>query len=489
MAVGGTGAGLRSFSALLRPGHCVIVLAAILLIASILRLHRLGQSTLWYDEVVTMRLARTHSPLELLRLLRKIDATRAPLHPLLLQGCFKLFGPSDYAGRAFSALCGIVAIAVVYWIGFQAFNVRTGLWAAWLSALSPPLVYYSREARMYMWLLLVTCLAWAFLFSHARNPQHWRLVVYGLCLIALAYSHPLGLLMVAALALASAIFHGGFQMSWRRWLITHLMVALAIVAWVNQYLDHAPESTTGLLPLRYLLGTPIGFIGGDSSALVICLLLIVYGLCQVQGDIYSRPRVILDAKAPSIALLIWLVVPPLILYMCSYVSYPIFGPPRYTLFVGPAYLLVVAHGLSKLPLPVSLVAAVAGAVLSCIALFDDVYRPDRYADWKSVAAYLNWHEPNIPVAVISAGQAANTELETARYYLEPGRRVIPWVDSPETLKNQQSTTWVSIGLQNDRPVAQMPLELMRPGVIQQVVDFSKLRLMRVSFKQVSASGE
>jgi uncharacterized membrane protein len=141
MAVGGTGVDLRSFSALLRPGHCVLVLAVILLIASVLRLYRLGHSTLWYDEVVTMRLARTHSPLELLRLLGEIDATRAPLHPLLLQGCFKLFGPSDYAGRAFSVLCGIVAVAVVYWIGIQAFDMRTGLWAAWLCTLSPLLFY------------------------------------------------------------------------------------------------------------------------------------------------------------------------------------------------------------------------------------------------------------------------------------------------------------------------------------------------------------
>jgi mannosyltransferase len=489
MAVGGTRVGLRSFSAVPRPGHRVIVLAAILLIASVLRLYRLGQSTLWYDEVVTMRLARTHSPLKLLRLLREIDATRAPLHPLLLQGWFKLFGPSDCAGRAFSVLCGTVAIAVVHWIGFQAFNVRTGLWAAWLCTLSPPLVYYSREVRMYMWLLLITCLAWAFLFSHTRNPQYWRLVVYGLCLIALAYSHPLGLLMVAALALASGIFHDDFQISWRRWLFTHLMVVLAIVPWVNQYLDHAPESTTGLLPLRYLLGMPIGFIGGNFSALVICLLLIVYGLCQVQGYTDSRPRIVLDTKAPSIALLIWLMVPPLLLYTYSYISHPIFGPARYTLFVGPAYLLLVAHGLSKLPWPVNLITAVAGAALSCIALFDGVYRADRYADWKSVAAYLDRHEPNTPVTVITAGRFANTELETARYYLEPGRSVIPWVDLPENLKNHQSATWVSIGLQNNRPVAPMPLELTRPGIIQQVVDFSKLRLMRVRFKQASASGE
>ena len=285
--------------------------------------------------------------------------------------------------------------------------------------------------------------------------------------------------MVGALALASGIFHNRFQLSWRSWLITYLIVALAIAPWVNQYLDHDPESTTGLLPLRYLLGIPIGFIGGNFGVLVICSVLIMYGLWEVQEYASNRPRDVFDTKAPSIALLIWLMVPPLLLYTYSYVLHPIFGPARYTLFVGPAYLLLVAHGLSKLAWPVSLITAVAGAVLSTIPLFDDVYRTDRYADWKSVSAYLDRHDPNTPVTVITTGRFANTELETARYYLEPGHSVIPWADSPENLKTHPRAIWVSIGLQNNRPVIQVPLELTRPGVIQQVVDFSKLRLMRI----------
>ena len=62
-------------------------------------------------------------------------------------------------------------------------------------------------------------------------------------------------------------------------------------------------------------------------------------------------------------------------------------------------------------------------------------------------------------------------------------------DSPENLKTHPRAIWVSIGLQNSRPVIQMPLELARPGVVQRVVDFSKLRLMRIDFQQASASGK
>ena len=178
-------------------------LTAILLIAAMLRLFQLGQSSLWYDEVVTMRLARTEDPAHLLRLLQQIDATRAPLHPLLLQCWIFLFGASDLAGRSLSALCGILTVAMVHWVSRQAFDVKTGLWAAWLSACSPLLVYYSREVRMYAWLVLVTCLGWGLLFSHRRLPKLWKSALYGLSLVAIAYSHPLGILMVGTLGLTS----------------------------------------------------------------------------------------------------------------------------------------------------------------------------------------------------------------------------------------------------------------------------------------------
>ena len=238
-----------------------------------------------------------------------------------------------------------------------------------------------------MWLVLVTCLAWGLLFSYARAPQPWKLICYGLSLIAIVYSHPLGLLMTSSLALTSFIFRRPFHISWRRWLYIHLGFTMAIAPWVGHYLDHPPESITGLLTFQYLLGMPIGFIGGNFKVLFVCLLLIVYGVCRIQRPASQWNRVDFQIDNPSIVLLIWLMVPPLLLFAYSYVSHPIFGPSRYTLFVGPAYLVLLARGLSKLPWPIAIVAAVAGVILSCIMLINDVYRSDRYADWRSVAAY------------------------------------------------------------------------------------------------------
>src|SRR5690242_10354854 len=126
-----------------------LTLAVILILATVLRAWQLGQLSFWYDEVVTMRLAQAPGPMALLDRLFEIDATRAPLHPFLLQAWVQLFGSSETSARALSVLCGVVTVALVCWIGRLAFDSQTGLWAAWLAAWSPPLVYYSREARMY----------------------------------------------------------------------------------------------------------------------------------------------------------------------------------------------------------------------------------------------------------------------------------------------------------------------------------------------------
>jgi hypothetical protein len=454
-------------------------LAAILALASMLRMVHLGQASLWYDEIVTMRLARTESLPALLGLLDRIDATRAPLQPLLLQGWVGLFGPSDLSGRAFSALCGILTVAAVYWAGLMAFDAATGLWAAWLCAISPLLVYYSREVRMYAWLVLVTCLAWGLLFSQGRSPRIGKLMLYALASIAVAYSHPLGLLMVGALGLASLLNRRAFQLSWRNWLFTHLAIAAAVLPWVGKYLDHAPESTSGLLSIRFLLGTPIGFIGGNFATLFLCALLIAYGLCGFEWPEGGGFRVVPERGVPVVSLGIWLLVPPVVLYLYSRVAHPIFGPARYTLFVGPAYLILVARGLGRLAWPWGIAVAAAGVVLSGVMLRDDVYRPDLKADWRGAAAFLDARDPGAPVAIFASTSSGDTERETARYYLGPDRRLISSTDQLGNSSLNRDLIWVAVGLRDGQPVRTLPAASADREIIRETVDFPGLRLMRV----------
>src|SRR5262249_54198471 len=67
-----------------------LYLVAIVLIAAALRLWEIDQTSLWYDEVITMRVARSASVPELLARLNRIDGTRAPLYPLVLQNWLRV---------------------------------------------------------------------------------------------------------------------------------------------------------------------------------------------------------------------------------------------------------------------------------------------------------------------------------------------------------------------------------------------------------------
>ena len=340
------------------------MLALILAVATILRAEKLGKLSYWYDEVVTIRIATAPDIPAMLALLEKTDATRAILHPLLLHGWVRVFGSSEAAARAFSVVCGVLTVAWVARLGrILSGQPRTGLWAAWLAALSPMLILYSREVRMYALVVLLSCVAWDALLALRHGATFPRLFVYSAALTALMYSHSLGLLMASALALASVLLRRDLGLSWIRWLAPYVAAAVATGPWIGRYFDHAPEYLVGPKSIIDLIATPLPFIGGQFKTLFGFLALIVAGLLTVRRNDSGRWRIAVESRLAAVCLLCWLLVPPLLLFGYAWFFQPIFGLPRYTIYVAPAYFILVAHGLGKLPGLIALAVGLASNAL------------------------------------------------------------------------------------------------------------------------------
>ncbi len=448
------------------PALDACVCAAIALVAAGLRFFELGRLSFWYDEVVTMRLARSGSARELVNRLFEIDATRAPLHPLLLQIWLQPFGTSEFAARSFSVLCGIATVLLVYQIGRAAFDPATGLWAAWLAALSPLLIVYSREARMYAWLVLVTCLCWSLLLALRQSFTVSKAMAYVACLAALVYSHPLGLLMLSAIAIAGLLDAGASLRALGRWLAVHLAAAMLILPWIGNYFDHPPEFLSEHLPLRFLLGTPISFIGGNALLLLGLTSLIALGIIGRARDSTGSNR---EATHVSAILLCWLILPPFALYLYSWRFHPVFGPARYTVFVAPAYLLLVASGLSRLPAWARYPILAGLALVSLRALPPVVYDPELKADWRGFSLELAAERARSPggqllVIVASNVPERNVEVETARYYTPAGCNVIGFREAqaePGILKNAYVVYYAAGSRRLSQPVAPNPIGPIR----------------------------
>jgi uncharacterized membrane protein len=127
----------------------------IFLAAFALRLYRLGVKSLWYDETVSMFIARQ----DLDALTRHTAGDiHPPLYYYLLHFWGRFAGWSEFSGAFLSLFFGILLIALVYrvakeWFGHSDPGLETGegvgLIAALLVAASPYNLWYSQEVRMY----------------------------------------------------------------------------------------------------------------------------------------------------------------------------------------------------------------------------------------------------------------------------------------------------------------------------------------------------
>ena len=123
-----------------------------------LRLTLLGEQSLWYDEGVTWMLSQMQLP-DLIEW--TANDIQPPLYYLLIWITDILFGDSEWVLRFPSVALNTLSIPLIFALAQRLFPRSTRTWflAAAITALSPLMVYYSQEARMYTLLTLEAILA------------------------------------------------------------------------------------------------------------------------------------------------------------------------------------------------------------------------------------------------------------------------------------------------------------------------------------------
>lgn len=167
-------------------GYLLVVLVGIFLLGSFLRTVGLGSSSFWLDEIHSYERASQQSCQAMYRIL--LHKNHAPLYAFLLHYWIKL-GSSEFVLRFFTVILGVINIAVTYALGRKLAGSWQGILGAFLLAVSPLHLYYSREARMYVLAALLVTLSLYFLYKSiycdAWNP--W--VGYVVCTTLGLYTH------------------------------------------------------------------------------------------------------------------------------------------------------------------------------------------------------------------------------------------------------------------------------------------------------------
>ncbi|RMF69877.1 MAG: hypothetical protein D6743_01170 [Calditrichaeota bacterium] len=127
----------------------VVVLACLLVCAIYLRFVNLGAPSFWVDEMNHVYAGMSLSKGEAPRFPSGVPNERALPYSRLVAWSFSLFGVNEFAARLPSAVFGLLAIVLVFWVGQEWFGRRVGLIAAFVLTFAHPAIGWSRTCRMY----------------------------------------------------------------------------------------------------------------------------------------------------------------------------------------------------------------------------------------------------------------------------------------------------------------------------------------------------
>ena len=356
-------------------------LLTILLTAYALRVYRLGDQNIWWDEGLAIWAVQKSF---VGTTLWTAGDVHPPLYFWMLWPWVHLVGDGEFAARYLTLSFGMLTVALGYAVGRRLGNPRTGLVAMLLIALSRFEVWWSQEMRMYMFagfwgllsvygvLRITGCLDQEEGGGWRSEIRDWRLEIgdWGLYVFATAaalYTLYLAIVFVIAenlwvLSLAVWGKRLGKRAFLRRWVLSQLAIALLVLPWLALALPRMQSwrvvekpPTLGFVAQLFatLLATGISTNLNEvwlPTAVVVGAVVVFGTQCVVRswrleiGD-WRFPLFLLLTLLPPF--LVWLVTQPRSIFYSPRVE------ARYLLpFAAPVYVLM-AWAISGLQSPIS----------------------------------------------------------------------------------------------------------------------------------------
>jgi mannosyltransferase len=342
---------------------CWWPLAALMLLAAVLRLSTLDLQSFWYDEAFT--------PVHVLHAslwatLRSVVHTEnsPPLWYLLVWVDSRVLGIGAVALRLPSALAGIATVPVAWAIGRELAGRRAALLSAAIVAVNPLFVWYSQEARVYALFVLTAAVAMLCFLRADREPTPRRMAAFALSGSVALLTHyfavfmligmvlwlardplrrrralpAIGALVLVGLALLPLISaQGGHGTQWiGRWPLSERLQAIPqyyLTGYSGSPLGHGVELLVALVILtgvglglwrlserdgdRGVVGRRAGAAADERErrgALVACVVaaaaILTPIVLAVLGADYLAPRNLVAAMVPVTALIALLVMTP-----------------------------------------------------------------------------------------------------------------------------------------------------------------------------------
>ncbi|MBN1657425.1 MAG: glycosyltransferase family 39 protein [Anaerolineae bacterium] len=406
----------------LRAVPDLFLMSAIVWIAFLLRIIQLDLPSLWLDEAVTW--AFVSAPLDEAMGMILDDFVHPPLHYLLLRPVAAVT-QSEFALRLPSVILGVVSIALIYRLGREVAGDSArarlvGLLAAALLAVNPFHAWYAREARNYELAFLLSLLAMYLFHRILRGEKKWAAFIL---VSALAYlTHYFTLLLAWTQLIYYLVRFREHHRSFYRWLLAQIVAGIPIALWVGAVIS------------RDSAGAGIGWIPAASPAaplFTLWNLAILYvetewlwwGVAAL--PLFAAALILgLRLRPRRVFLALWLFLPGASTLLASWVTGHSLYVDRYLIISLPAFVLLLARGLSRVRR--SQVVYTLSAVLLVVSTVATirVHTEPKLSkqDWREAMRIINerWEPGDLRVV------GGLPEVIPAAYYQsDPGERHPP----------------------------------------------------------------
>lgn len=211
-----------------------------LLVAVVLRLYKLTASAIWHDEGYTMWLIKYNFAEIVERTARDVHP---PFYYLISKIWVTLFGNSVFSIRFFSLLFSVGIVYLIYHIIKEIWSEKAAFWASMLVALSPFMVRFGQEARMYGVVAFFTTLATYFFVKYLKGKDTKWLWYYVPAMIAAMYTQYYSFFVIISHWIILSLYTPGFwslswSKSWRkigvldlRWWAANIGLFVAYLPW------------------------------------------------------------------------------------------------------------------------------------------------------------------------------------------------------------------------------------------------------------------
>ncbi|WP_335945135.1 glycosyltransferase family 39 protein [Pseudomonas sp. G166] len=217
-------------------------LAAVVVLALVVRFHGITVPAIWYDEAFSVLLAR-HEPWQIWSLTAR--DVHPPLYYLVLHYWMVWFGDGVLAVRSLSAIADVGTVLLSIKLMSLAATRRATWMAALLLALLPISIRYSQEARMYtllgFWLMGATVALVCWIKEGER--KHFA-IIYVLLMTAALYTH-----YFAALCVLVHWFYWWWgrpgvsqtMLPVRWWILANAAIVVLFVPWLPHFIDQLSD--------------------------------------------------------------------------------------------------------------------------------------------------------------------------------------------------------------------------------------------------------